>query len=86
MCRKPHRELLREESPTPLQVAFVQDSSKTILPVISDFMKGKEGGLMETNVFYDSGAQISLIRSACAEQIGLDHKPVKIVITKSGWS
>lgn len=37
---------------------------------------------METNVFYDTGAQISLIRSACAEQLGLDHKPVKIVITK----
>ena len=47
-------------------------------------MKGKEGGLMETNVFYDNGAQISLIRSACAEQLGLDHKPVKIVITKVG--
>ena len=39
---------------------------------------------METNVFYDNGAQISLIRSACAEQLGLDHKPVKIVITKVG--
>ena len=47
-------------------------------------MKGKEGDLMKTNVFYDSGAQISLIRSVCAEQLGLDHKPVKIVITKVG--
>ena len=82
---KPHHELLHEEeSPTPLQVAFVQDSSKTILPVISGFMKGKEGYLMEINVFYDSGAQISLIQSACAEQLGLDHKPVEIVITKVG--
>ena len=85
MCRKPHQELLHEqESPTPLQAAFVQDSSKTILPVISGFMKGKEGDLMETNVFYDSGAQISLIRSARAEQLGLDHKPVRIVISKVG--
>ena len=86
MCRlKPHHELLHEEeSPTPLQVAFVQDSSKTILPVISGFMKGKEGDLMKINVFYDSGAQISLIQSACAEQLGLDHKPVEIVITKVG--
>ena len=82
---KPHHELLHEEeSPTPLQVAFVQDSSKTILPVISGFMKGKEGDLMEINVFYDSGAQISLIQSACAEQLGLDHKPAEIVITKVG--
>ena len=85
MCRKPHHELLHEEeSPTSLQVAFVQDSSKTIVPVISGFIKRKEGDIMETNVFYDSGAQISLIRSARAEQLGLDHKPVKIVITKVG--
>ena len=66
------------------KLPFFQDSSKTILPVISGFMKGKEASLMETNVFYDTGAQISLIRSACAEQLGLDHKPVKIVITKVG--
>ena len=62
MCRKPHHKLFHEEERlTPLQVAFVQDSSKTILPVISGFIKGKKGDLMETNVFYDSGVQISLI-------------------------
>ena len=39
---------------------------------------------MESNVFYDSGAQISLIRSTFADQLGLESKPVKIVITKVG--
>ena len=65
-------------------MAFIQDSSKAILPVISGFMKGKQGDLTETNVFYNSGAQVSLIRSARPKQLGLEHKPVKIVITKVG--
>ena len=65
-------------------MAFIQDSSRAILPVTSGFMKGKQGDLTETNVFYNSGAQVSLIRSAHAKQLGLEHKPVTIVITKVG--
>ena len=45
-------------------------------------MKGREGEIIQTNVFYDSGAQVSMIRSAFADQLGLDSKPVKIVITQ----
>ena len=83
-CKRRHHELLHEESSRTLNVAFIQDSSRAILPVISGFMKGKQGDLTETNVFYDSGAQVSLNRSTRAEELGLEHKPVKIVITKVG--
>lgn len=84
-CKRPHHELLHEtETVDALHVAFLQDSSKTILPVISSLTKGREGELVESNVFYDSGAQISLIRSAFADQLGLESKPIKIVITKVG--
>lgn len=85
ICKRPHHELLHEtESVDALHVAFLQDSSKTILPVISSLTKGREGELVESNVFYDSGAQISLIRNAFADQLGLESKPIKIVITKVG--
>ena len=47
-------------------------------------MQGKQGELVETKVFYNSGAQVSMIRSAYADQLGLDNKPIKIVITKVG--
>ena len=47
-------------------------------------MQGKQGQLVEANVFYDSGAQVSMIRSAYADQLGLDNKPIKKVITKVG--
>ena len=36
------------------------------------------------DMIVDSGAQISLIRSVFADQLGLESKPVKIVITKVG--
>ena len=83
-CKRRHHGLLLEESSSTLNVAFIQDSSRAILPVISGFMKGKQGDVMETNVFCNSGTQVSLIRSARAEQLGLEHKPVTIVITKVG--
>ena len=85
MCRRPHHELLHEaEGPDAINVAFIQDSSKAILPIISSFVKGKQGEFSEINVFYDSGAQVSMIRSAYADQLGLNSKPIKIVITKVG--
>ena len=83
-CKRRHHRLLHEESSSTLNAAFIHDSSRAILPVISGLMKGKQGDLKETNVFYDSGTQVSLIRSARAKQLGLEHKPVTIVITKVG--
>ena len=86
-CRRPHHKLLHynaDRSNPPLQVSFVQDNSQTILPVISGFIKGSSDEVVEASVFYDSGAQVSMIRSACAEKLGLDGKPIKIIITKVG--
>ena len=43
-----------------------------------------EHGTKGANVFYDSGAQISMIRTDLAEELKLEGKPSKIVITKVG--
>ena len=84
-CKRHHHELLHEaESSDVAHVAFIQGSSKAILPVITSAMQGKQGQLVEANVFYDSGAQVSMIRSAYADQLGLDNKPIKKMITKVG--
>lgn len=50
------------------------------------FHQRRNGELVEASLFYDSGVQVSMIRSACAEKLGLEGKPVKIVITKVGWA
>lgn len=56
-CKRQHHELLHEaESSDVAHVAFIQGSSKAILPVITSAMQGKQGQLVEANVFYDSGA------------------------------
>ena len=48
MCRGPHHELLHEEGgPDALNIAFVQDSGKAILPIISSFIKGKQSEFMD---------------------------------------
>ena len=39
---------------------------------------------MKASVFYDSGAQVSRIRTALAERLNLESKPIKIVIRKVG--
>ena len=52
VCKRPHHELLHEgDNSEALHVTFVQDNSKAILPVISSFMKGREGEVNQTNVF-----------------------------------
>ena len=83
LCKRPHHKLLHENSET-LQIASLQDKSKAILPVITAAILGSSGERRKASIFLDSGAQVSLIRKACAEQLGLEGKPVKIVITKVG--
>ena len=43
---------------------------------MTGFIKDRDGELVESKAFYDSGAQVSMIRSACAEKVGLEGKPV----------
>ena len=38
----------------------------------------------EASICFDSGAQISMVRSSFAESLCLESKPVKILITKVG--
>ena len=83
LCKRPHHKLLHENSET-LQIASLQDKGKALLPVITAAILGSSGERMKASIFLDSGAQVSMIRSACAEQLGLEGKPVKIVITKVG--
>ena len=87
-CGKFHHKLLHldngMERSENMQVSFIQDSGKAILPIVSGLIKGKDNETVEASVFYDSGAQVSIIRSALAERLRLESRPVKIVITKVG--
>ena len=47
-------------------------------------MKTPNDSLQDISVFYDSGAQISLIRNEVAESLNLENRPVKVLITKVG--
>lgn len=85
MCRRPDHKLLHyiaDRSNPPVQVSFVQDNNQTILPVVSGFIKESSGELVEASVFYDSGAQVSVIRSACAEKLGLEENLSKLSLPK----
>ena len=67
-----------------MQVSFIEDSGKAILPIVSGLIKGSDTETVEASVFYDSGTQISIIRTALAERLCLESKPIRIVITKVG--
>ena len=87
LCKRPHHKLLHtEEEPqgNRATVTCVQDDSKVLLPTLAAKIKGSNGETTEANVFYDSGAQISMIRNSLAESLKLDSKPIRIVVTKVG--
>ena len=89
-CGKFHHKLLHGaldngmERSENMQVSSIQDSGKAILPIVSGLIKGNDTETVEASVFYDSGAQVSIIRSALAERLRLERKPIEIVITKVG--
>ena len=45
-----------------------------------------QNGTKAASVFYDSGAQLSMVRESFAEELELQARPTKIVITKVGGS
>jgi hypothetical protein len=66
-------------------VGFIQDNSEAVLPIIFATVKGPNNKLCgKASVFYDSGAQVSMIRDDFAEELGLESKPVTIFIAKVG--
>ncbi len=66
ICKKPHHKPLHENARANQGnvVGFIQDNNKAILPVMSTTV----------SVFYDSGAQISMVRDAFAEELELEGK------------
>ena len=55
-----------------------------MLPVISAKICGPNGLYKRGNVLFDSGAQISLIRSETAHNLGLKERDISVNITKVG--
>ena len=55
-----------------------------MLPVISANICGPNGLYKRGNVLFDSGAQISLIRSETARNLGLKGRDISVNITKVG--
>ena len=88
-CKKSHHKLLHlysGEASGSAQVSALQDKSLVLLPVVTGAIKAHPNAdvLTEATIFFDSGAQISMIRSSLAESLSLQSKPVKILITKVG--
>jgi hypothetical protein len=85
-CNKHHHQLLHVDAnmtPTPPHIGFIHDGRGALLPVLLGQVKGKNG-TKPANVFYDSGAQISMVRKDLDEEMGLEGRQSKIVITKVG--
>ena len=86
VCKKLHHKLLHDNTSSNQRnvVGFIQDNSEAILPVISTNVKSPDDKCKRASVFYDSGAQVSIIRDAFAEEMGLESKPITILIAKVG--
>lgn len=84
ICTKIHHKLLHSNEIPKAGVSAVQDNSATLLPITTGIIKGKGGVKKEANVFFDSGAQISMIRDELAESLELEGKQTTIYITKVG--
>ena len=86
VCKKLHHKLLHDNTSSNQKnvVGFIQDNSEAILPVISANVKSPDDKCKRASVFYDSGAQVSIIRDAFAEEMGLESKPITILIAKVG--
>ena len=60
-----------------------ENKGNAILPVAAGYVKTPNDSLQDRrlSVFYDSGAQISLIRNEVAESLNLENRPVKVLTT-----
>ena len=82
-CTKFHHKLLHSE-PGNAVLSVSHEQGATVLPVAIAIIKGKGELREEVNVFFDSGAQVSMIRCDLAESLGLEGKRIRIVLTKVG--
>ena len=85
-CRRPHHKLLHLGQPSNLgaQVAFVQDQQQALLPILTGLVKGPNSEAAAANIFYENGAQVSMVRSSFAKSLFLEGKPIRILVTKVG--
>ena len=83
-CTKSHHPLLHKSATANISLASVTSERDSMLPVIAACICGPNGLYKRGNVLLDSGAQISLIKSETAENLGLKGRDVSVNIVKVG--
>lgn len=83
-CTKSHHPLLCKSAAANISLASVTSERNSMLPVIAASICGLNGLYKRGNVLLDSGAQISLIKSETAENLGLKGRDVSVNIAKVG--
>ena len=81
-CKHFHHPLLHIKN-IPV-VSSVVASGETMLPIIQAEILGPHNIKKQANMLLDTGAQISLIRTSVAEELGLKGKNVTITMAKVG--
>lgn len=76
--------LHRTIQPTIATVTSVTNNKKALLPIVQEDIMGAGSHHQRANVLLDLGAQISLIRSAVAEDLRLKGKNLVVMLTKAG--
>lgn len=82
-CKKFHHKLLHAEF-AQATMSITEEQSMALLPISVAVIKGEGELKADVNVFFDSGAQVSMIRNDIADSMGLNGKRIKIYITKVG--
>ena len=84
-CKYYHHPLLHEAlKATVSTVASVMNRETAMLPIVQVDLQGPGNRRKRGNALLDSGAQISLIKTAVAEELKLKGKSITVTITKVG--
>ena len=84
-CTYYHHPLLHAAfQPTVASISSAKDNTTALLPIVQVDLLGTGSRRKIGNALLDSGAQISLIRTSMAEELGLKGKNIVITITKVG--
>ena len=65
VCKKPHHKPIHAENSSPVQVSSLPGKGEALLLVITGSVKmpSDDDAFNEASIFYDSGAQVSMIKS-----------------------